>query len=49
MSLICTHVLMISEDFWDANIATTKTPAGVRVFYIAASPDIVVNSRWEYE
>ena len=37
------------EDFWDANIATTKTPAGVRVFYIAASPDIVVNSRWEYE
>ena len=36
------------EDFWDANIATTKT-AGVRVFYIGASPDVVVNSKWEYE
>ena len=37
------------EDFWDANIATTKTPAGVRVFYIAASPDVIVNNTWEYE
>ena len=36
------------EDFWDANIATTKTPAG-RIFYIAASPDVIVDSRWEYE
>ena len=36
------------EDFWDANIATTKTPAG-RIFYIAASPDVIVNNKWEYE
>ena len=37
------------EDFWDANIATTKTPAGVRVFYMQTSPDVIVNNKWEYE
>lgn len=35
------------EDFWDANIATTKTPAGVRVFYIESS-GVIVNNNWEY-
>ena len=36
------------ENFWDNNIVSIKTPAG-RIFYIAASPDIIVNNKWEYK
>ena len=36
------------ENFWDDNIMVTKTPAGVRVFYIESS-GVVVNDKWEYK
>ena len=35
------------ENFWDDNIMCTKTPDGVRVFYIESS-GVVVNNKWEY-
>ena len=37
------------EDFWDDNVSSTKTPEGVRIFYILSSPETVVNNKWEYE